>query len=101
MKHPPNLEKRKGAHPTKNEAPSLETPNASGDGYAHHIGDHAAHASTEAAMLAYLQRRLAQFGASLRPLCGDELLLSRAGDASRAVPDLRAARQILRQWEGA
>lgn len=53
----------------------------------------------ECRMLALLQARLAQFNTYLYPLSGDVLLLSQPGGFTRTVPDLRAARQLLKQWE--
>jgi hypothetical protein len=50
-------------------------------------------------MLRLLQARLARFNTYLYPLCGDTLLMSQPGGFTRTVPDLRAARQLLRQWE--
>lgn len=50
-------------------------------------------------MLRLLQERLARFDTYLYPLTGDTLLLSQPGSFTRTVPDLRAARQLLRQWE--
>lgn len=54
----------------------------------------------ECRMLRLLQARLARFDTYLYPLCGTALLLSQPGGFTRTVPDLRAARQLLRQWEG-
>ncbi|MDB5956742.1 MAG: hypothetical protein JWP60_3350 [Ramlibacter sp.] len=53
----------------------------------------------ECRMLRVLQDRLARFNAYLYPLCGEQLLLSQPGGLTRTVPDLRAARQLLKQWE--
>lgn len=53
----------------------------------------------ECRMLALLQARLAQFNCGLYPLTGDQLLLSHPDGFTRTVPDLRAARALLKQWE--
>jgi len=51
-------------------------------------------------MLRALQRRSERFGSGLFPLHGDNLLMSMPGGFSFVVPNLRAARDVLRQWEG-
>lgn len=53
----------------------------------------------ECRLLALLQARLARFNTYLYPLTGDTLLMSQPGGFTRTVPDLRAACQLLRQWE--
>ena len=54
----------------------------------------------ECRMLSMLKRGFAKHKAGLFPLDGDKLLLSLPGDFTRTLPDLRAARVLLRQWEG-
>lgn len=53
----------------------------------------------ECRLLRLLQERLSRHDAYLYPLCGDQLLLSQPGGFTRTLPDLRAARQLLKQWE--
>lgn len=81
-------------------AATLQNPEASSIEKTNHSGYPRTDATVETAVLAVLQRRLAQFSARLQPMCGDGLLLSRVGAITRVAPNLRAARQILRQWEG-
>ena len=54
----------------------------------------------ECRMLSMLQDGFAKHRAGLYPLDGDKLLLSLPGDFTRTLPDMRAARVLLRRWGG-
>jgi len=78
------------------EEPKAAEQNKQANGTADELDD----AMGECRMLRLLQRRLSQFDVSLFPLSGDHLLLSHPSGFTRTVPNLRAARELLRNWEG-
>lgn len=90
-----------GRHRPKETARVPREENQAGDQSKHSNSsrDELDDAIGECRMLRLLQDRLAQFNTYLYPLSGDALLLSQPGGFTRTVPDLRAARQLLRQWE--
>ena len=56
----------------------------------------------ESARTANLARRFGEFNCHISPMDGGQLLISSAvlGGLARAIPDVRVARILLRQWGG-
>jgi hypothetical protein len=90
-----------GQHRPKNSArvPAEERQAGDQSKQAHFNRDELDSAIGECRMLKLLQQRLARFNAYLYPLCGDALLISQPDGFTRRVPDLRSARELLKQWE--
>lgn len=76
-----------------------EEPKAAEQKQANGTPDELDGAIGECRLLAMLQARLAKYGVRLFPLVGSSLLLSQPGGFTRTVPDLRVARELLKQWE--
>jgi hypothetical protein len=88
-------------HRPKETAQLLEEGNQAGEFKrdANGTPDELDQATGECRLLVSLQARLARFDAHLYALTSDTYLLSQDGGLTLCLPDLRAARLLITQWE--